>query len=89
MNDAFHAMRRNHALDQVFIRGIADEQRNALGQECGGIHYPGLHLVALVQGGVPEVRLVGLGARLPIEGVSPRVPLVPRAPRGFQNLEKM
>jgi len=35
VNDAFHAMRCDDALDQVLIRGIADEQRNAFGQERG------------------------------------------------------
>ena len=33
MNDAFHAVRLNYALDEVLIRCIADEQRNAFGQE--------------------------------------------------------
>ena len=35
MNDAFHAMGCDHALDEVLIRSVADEQRNAFGQECG------------------------------------------------------
>src|ERR1700738_5736674 len=35
MNDAFDAMRCDHALDEIFIRGIANEQRHAFGQECG------------------------------------------------------
>ena len=35
MNDAFHGVRGYHALDEVLVAGIADEQRNALGQELG------------------------------------------------------
>ena len=35
MDDAFDAMRGDHALDEIFIGGIADEQRHAFGQECG------------------------------------------------------
>jgi hypothetical protein len=35
MDDALHAMRREHALDEVLVARVADEQRNALGQECG------------------------------------------------------
>ncbi len=35
MNDAFHAVRGDHALDEILVAGIADEQRNALGQELG------------------------------------------------------
>ena len=35
MNDAFDAVRRDHALDKVLVGGIADEQRNAFGQEGG------------------------------------------------------
>src|SRR3979490_785940 len=32
MNDAFHAVRRDDALDEVLVRGVADEQRPPLGQ---------------------------------------------------------
>ena len=35
MNDAFDAVLGDHALDEVFVAGIADEQRHALGQEGG------------------------------------------------------
>ena len=35
MNDAFDAVRGDHALDEILVAGIADEQRNALGQELG------------------------------------------------------
>ena len=35
MNDAFDAVRRDHAFDQVLVGGVADEQRNAFGQERG------------------------------------------------------
>ena len=35
MNDALDAVLRDHALDEVFVAGIADEQRHALGQEGG------------------------------------------------------
>ncbi len=33
MNDALDVMRGDHALDQVLVFGVADEQRNAFGQE--------------------------------------------------------
>ena len=35
MNDAFHLVRGDHALDEVLVGGIANEQRHAFGQECG------------------------------------------------------
>ena len=35
MDDAFDAVRGDHALDKIFVGGIADEQRHAFGQECG------------------------------------------------------
>ena len=35
MDDAFDVVRRDHALDQVLVGGIADEQRHAFGQEGG------------------------------------------------------
>jgi hypothetical protein len=33
MDDAFDLVRRDHALDEVFVRRIADEQRYAIRQE--------------------------------------------------------
>ena len=35
MNDAFDAVLGDHALDEIFVAGIANEQRHALGQESG------------------------------------------------------
>ena len=35
MDDAVDAVRGDHALDQVLVGGIADEQRHAFGQEGG------------------------------------------------------
>ena len=35
MNDALDAVLGDHAFDEVFVAGIADEQRHALGQERG------------------------------------------------------
>src|SRR5258708_10793092 len=35
MNDAFHAVCRDHAFDEVLIRGLAEEQRNTLGKVRG------------------------------------------------------
>ena len=35
MNDALDAVLGDHALDEVFVAGIADEQRHAFGQEGG------------------------------------------------------
>ena len=35
MNDALDAVRCDHALDQVLVGGVADEQRHAFGQEGG------------------------------------------------------
>ena len=35
MNHALDAVGGDHALDQIFIGGVADEQRHAFGQECG------------------------------------------------------
>ncbi len=35
MDDAVDAMLCDHALDQVLVAGIADEQRHAFGQERG------------------------------------------------------
>ena len=35
MNDALDAMRGDHALDEVLVAGVADEQRHAFGHEGG------------------------------------------------------
>ncbi len=35
MNDALDAVLGDHALDQILVAGVADEQRHALGQEGG------------------------------------------------------
>ena len=35
MNDALDAVLGDHALDEVFVAGVADEQRHAFGQEGG------------------------------------------------------
>ena len=35
MNDALDAVRCDHVLDQILIGGVANEQRNAFGQELG------------------------------------------------------
>ena len=35
MNDALDAVLGDHAFDEVFIAGVADEQRHAFGQEDG------------------------------------------------------
>ena len=35
MNDAFDAVLGDHALDEILVAGIADEQRHAFGQEGG------------------------------------------------------
>ena len=35
MDDALDVMRRDHALDQVLVAGIADEHRHAFGHEGG------------------------------------------------------
>ena len=34
MNDALDAVLGDHALDEVFVAGVADEQRHAFGQEA-------------------------------------------------------
>ena len=35
MNDALDAVRGDHALDEVLVAGVADEQRHAFGHEGG------------------------------------------------------
>src|SRR6202012_944869 len=35
MDDAFDFVRMDDALDEVFVGGVADEQRHAFGQEVG------------------------------------------------------
>ena len=35
MNDALDAVLGDHALDEIFVAGVADEQRHAFGQEGG------------------------------------------------------
>ena len=35
MDDALDPVLRDHALDEVLVAGIADEQRHAFGQEIG------------------------------------------------------